>query len=197
MKKILSLLFVVAVLAGCSKKEEAIPSPVLVSETEEITDGSQLKRNNDCNDDDEFKGKELKGSMIYHYTESFDLPCNCGIFSSAGNYYGTGKLSHLGNSTSKIKPCISMIFSGSTPIGVHVGEECGFFQSANGDIVNCVTLPYDMYFTSTGGLTGTLKVKFSGGTGKFKYAKGGFNGYTTNDGQGTVTLDILKGAIDY
>jgi hypothetical protein len=196
MKKLLTIAIAAFVFVGCSKKEDILPAPIVTSETD-LTDDSRLKRSNDDDDNNCNEGRPFKGSIVYKYTEAFNLPCNCGTFSDAGNYFGNGVFTHLGKTTSKIKPCISMIFSGSTPIGVHVGQECGFFQSANGDILNCVTLPYDMYFVSTGGLTGYVTVNFSGGTGKFKKAKGSFKGYTTNDGMGTVTLDVIKGSIDY
>lgn len=181
------------VLASCSKNaNELLPSNTLsASETEE----GALKKD-DCGDNDN-DGKPFKGSLIYHYTESFNLPCSCGTLTDAGNYYGTGNLTHLGKSTSKIKPCISLIFSGSTPIGVHVGQECGSFVAANGDEIYTNVAPYNMYFNSTGGASGNLKVTFAGGTGKFKKAKGSFYGYTTNDGMGTVTLDVLSGSINY
>jgi hypothetical protein len=190
MKKLLTIMSAAFLLASCSKSaNEVLPTDAIsASETEE----GALKK--DCNDDN---GKPFKGSLVYHYTESFNLPCNCGSFADAGNYFGTGNLTHLGNSTSKIKPCIALIFSGSAPIGVHVGQECGSFKAANGDEIYTSVAPYDMYFNSTGGAAGTLVVTFAGGTGKFKKASGSFTGYTTNDGMGTVTLDVLSGNINY
>ncbi len=179
------------IFASCSKSANEL-LPTNVATADETSEEGALKQS--CGENG---GRAFKGSLIYHYTESFNLPCNCGTLTDAGNYYGTGKLAHLGNSTSKIKPCISLIFSGSAPIGVHVGQECGSFVAANGDEVYTNVAPYDMYFNSTGGAAGVLQVTFAGGTGKFINATGKFTGYTTNDGMGTVTLQVLSGNIKY
>ena len=191
MKKLLTIMCAAFVLASCNKSSNEI-TPFNTVSAEDAENGA-LKRGN-CDNDN---WQPFKGSLVYHYTESFNLPCNCGNFADAGNFFGNGKMTHLGKTTSKIKPCISLIFSGSNPIGVHVGQECGSFVAANGDELYTTVAPYDMYFNSTGGAAGTLQVTFAGGTGKFKKAKGSFTGYTTNDGMGAVTLDVLSGKIHY
>ncbi len=142
------------------------------------------------------EGKPFKGALTLTIDMENDLSCDCGNFASAGTYSGSGNLSHLGNSKAYIKPCIAPIFSGNALVGYHVGVQCGYFVAANGDIVNCDVQPYDLMFTATGGV-GNVTVKFAGGTGRFKNAKGTFTGYTTNDGMGNVTFTNINGKIDY
>src|SRR4051812_23104638 len=67
------------------------------------------------------------GSMSYHFTTDYDLPCECGSYYVVGNLYGTGNMSHMGATTSKIKPCVSPLFSGDNHIGDHVAIECASF----------------------------------------------------------------------
>jgi hypothetical protein len=141
-------------------------------------------------------GSPFKGALTLSFAPESNMPCDCQGFMDAGTYVGSGNLTHLGLSTAEIKPCIAPIFSGNALIGYHVGVQCGYFKAANGDVVNCSVHPYDLLFTAIGGV-GNVTVDFAGGTGKFKNASGSFTGYTTNDGQGNVTLTNIDGTIKY
>ena len=135
--------------------------------------------------------KPFKGTMVYEPTTTFNLPCNCGSFIDFGTLTGTGNLTHLGLTTSDIKPCI--VF---TATGFHVGVECGSFVAANGDQLYTTVNPYDLYYTPAG-FTGTLHVDFNGGTGKFSGATGGFDATLQIDFSNIATLHITSGSINY
>jgi hypothetical protein len=137
------------------------------------------------------------GSVTYHYTPDYDLPCDCGTYYPAGNFYGTGNFTHLGLSSSRIKPCLSPLFSGGTHIGDHVGVECASFTAANGDEVYLYTHPYDLMTSGAYGI-GTCTVDFVGGTGRFAHATGSFTGtVTVHAASGTATLTDVNGTINY
>ncbi|MES2702051.1 MAG: hypothetical protein V4649_05400 [Bacteroidota bacterium] len=137
------------------------------------------------------------GQITYHFTMDYDLPCDCGSYYPAGNFYGTGNLTHLGASSSRIKPCLSPIFSGTTQIGDHVGVECASFVAANGDELYMYTHPYDLMYSGSVA-TGTCNVDFAGGTGRFAGATGSFTGtVTVHPATGMATLTDINGTINY
>lgn len=132
--------------------------------------------------------RSINGSMHYVYTTDFDLPCDCGTAGApAGNYTGTGTFTHLGVSSSKIKPCLSPIFSGTTMIGQHVGVECGTLVAANGDEIYLNILPYDIMFSGADAV-GVCNIDIMGGTGRFAGATGHLSG--------TATVHLLAGTAD-
>jgi hypothetical protein len=159
--------------------------------------------------------RPFKGSINYAFATNFDLPCDCGSYSVAGNFYGTGNFTELGLTTSKIKPCVSPIYAtrptapvtnghtaespflGGTPIGNHVGVECASFVAANGDELYLSIRPYDLMFGPAAAV-GTCYVDIVGGTGRFTTATGTFSGtvtvpYTT----GTASMTGVDGVIEY
>ncbi|MCD6062190.1 MAG: hypothetical protein K0R82_101 [Flavipsychrobacter sp.] len=136
------------------------------------------------------------GSMTYSFVGE-NVPCDCGEFQAVGNLHGTGNLTHLGNATSKIKPCATYLMQNGNPIGQTIGVECGSFVAANGDEVYCHTAPYNLYFTATAAV-GTINCDFVGGTGKFANATGSFTGTVTVPyGQGIATFTNINGTINY
>jgi hypothetical protein len=140
----------------------------------------------------------LSGSIHYTYTTSFDLPCDCGTTAApAGNYSGTGILTHLGLSSTKIKPCLSPLYSGTTLIGQHVAVECNTLTAANGDELYCNILPYDILFVGADAI-GVCNVDIAGGTGRFAGATGHFAGMATvHLTTGTADLTGISGTINY
>lgn len=143
------------------------------------------------------QARPFTGSITYHFATDFDLPCDCGAYYPAGSFYGTGNLSHLGMSSSKIKPCLSPLFSGTEHIGDHVGVECASFVAANGDELYLYTHPYDLMTSGPYGI-GTCTADFVGGTGRFASATGSFTGtVTVHAATGTATLTNINGTINY
>lgn len=141
-------------------------------------------------------GVPFTGSMTYQFVGE-NVPCDCGEFTAVGNLVGTGNLSHLGNATSKIKPCAQPLIQNGAMIGQLIGIECGSFVAANGDEVYCHTYPYNLYFTATAAV-GTINCDFVGGTGKFANATGSFTGtITVPYGQGIATFTNINGTINY
>lgn len=138
--------------------------------------------------------KPFSGSMVYQVSTAFDLTCNCDPTTT--NFYynllGSGTLSHLGLSTSKIKPCITL-----TSYGFHVANECGSFVAANGDELYTTVSPYDLNFNPSTGFSGTLHVTFAGGTGRFTTATGSFDATLSIDFSNVATLIVTSGAINY
>jgi hypothetical protein len=130
----------------------------------------------------------ISGSMHYVYTTDFDLPCDCGTAgTAAGNYIGSGTFTHLGLSSSKIKPCLSPIISGGTVVGQHVGMECCTFAAANGDEMYCNILPYDIMLSGADAI-GVCNIDIIGGTGRLASATGHLSG--------TATVHLLAGTAD-
>lgn len=141
--------------------------------------------------------RAVSGSMYYQADATNSLSCNCGSFFPVGTFSGSGNLTHLGSSTSKIKPCVAPLYSGSSQIGNHVGIECAYFQAANGDILYCTTRPYDLLFTATAAV-GTAIVDFTGGTGRFAGATGSITGLVTVPySGGTASFTNINGTITY
>ena len=140
--------------------------------------------------------KTLTGSLHFSSTNSFDLQCNCGSVGSVpgGNFLGTGTLTHLGLSTSKINPCIYPIDGGS---GFHVLLECNTLIAANGDELTCHILPYDIIWSGSD-LIGTAEIDIIGGTGRFAGATGHFSGITNvHFFIGTADMTGINGTINY
>jgi hypothetical protein len=140
----------------------------------------------------------ISGSIHYTYTTAFDLPCDCGTAgTAAGNYIGSGTLTLLGLSSSKIKPCLSPIYSGTTVTGQHVGMECNTLVAANGDELYCNILPYDIMYSGMDAV-GVCNVDIIGGTGRFTGATGHFAGTATvHLLLGTADLEGISGTINY
>ncbi len=140
-------------------------------------------------------GKTISGSISYAFTTAFDLPCSCGSYTSTGNYAGSGTLTHLGLTTSDIKPCVSPLPGG---VGYHVGVECGTLVSASGDQVYTNILPYDILLVAPNIAVGTLTVEITGGTGRFEGASGSFTGVANvYFATGTALLNDINGTINY
>src|SRR3569833_3090037 len=133
-KQILFVMVMMLVIASCKKSGDKI-----VQTTSRASAHNGAAR----------AATPISGSIHYTFTTSFDLPCDCGANSPAGNYLGSGTLSGLGMCSTKIKPCLSPIFSGGTLIGQHVGVECNTLAAANGDELYCNILPYDIMFVGS------------------------------------------------
>ncbi|MBS1773048.1 MAG: hypothetical protein JST82_09305 [Bacteroidetes bacterium] len=189
--RLLLIAAAVMIIASCRKSNESPIQSVQNAGTETETPAvSTSKSTKDC-------GKPFHGEMIYYFTNDFNLPCNCGTATPVGNLFGTGNLSHLGLSTSKIKPCSVPIMVGTNYIGDHIAVECGSFVAANGDELYCYTYPYDLMFGATAAV-GTIHCDFVGGTGRFKHATGSFTGtITVSYTAPTATLTGITGTIDY
>lgn len=191
MKNGLLALFAAALLiTSCSKKNDN----TLLQSTQATEQGSQALS---------AKGgakvaRNISGSMHYVFTTEFDLPCDCGTAGeAAGNYTGTGTFTHLGRSSSMIKPCLSPIFSGSTMIGQHVGMECGTLVAANGDEIYINIQPYDIMFSGADAV-GVCNIDITGGTGRFAGATGHLSGTATvHLLAGTADLTGVAGTINY
>lgn len=165
--------------------------------------------------------RPFKGRIDYAFTTDFDLPCDCGSYTAAGNYYGTGNFTELGLTTSKIKPCTSPLYgsapsarasAGSTTqptgplpaspftgtvIGNKVGVECASFVAANGDILYLSIRPYNLIFGATA-CVGTCWADIVGGTGRFVSATGSFSGTVTVPFVGgTASFTDVNGTIEY
>lgn len=142
--------------------------------------------------------KEIKGSLTYNASTAFDMTCYAcdeGTF-SGGNYAGSGNLSHLGNTSSQTKACVSFIFSGENVIGVKIDNQCCTFIAPNGDKIYTTNDPYELYFNQYGVAEGTCKFYFAGGTGKYQNAEGSFDGKVKNPLNGSFTVDI-SGSLSY
>lgn len=179
-KHLMLLAAALVMLVSCSKLETTV-EPTMATES-----GVVAKKK---------KPVPFQGQLTYAFTAEYDLPCDCGDFYPVGTFYGTGNLSHFGNVTSHIKPCVSPIIEGGNYIGDHVGVECAYFTAANGDTVYCYTYPYDILFTPAGAV-GVATVDFVGGTGRFKNATGSFTGTVTVMGA-TATFSNISGSIQY
>ena len=166
-------------LASCSKSNDSI---VPVVNTEDLAKKGP-------------KSRPFSGSMSYSFAPNQNLPCNCGDFFPVGTFSGSGNLSHMGKSSSLIKPCVKPIIQDGNYIGDHVGVECAFFVAANGDSLYCYTYPYDLLYTPVGAV-GIAKVDFVGGTGRFANATGSFTGTVTIGASG-ATFTGLTGTIVY
>lgn len=177
--KLLLMAAATILLASCSKDNDSIVPTV--NQESMMKQGPQAR--------------PFSGSMTYTFAANQNLPCDCGDFFPVGTFYGTGSLSHLGNTTSLIKPCVAPIIQDGNYIGDHVGVECAYFVAANGDSLYCYTYPYDLLYGPTGA-TGVVKVDFVGGTGRFANATGSFTG-TVTIGPSNATFTGLKGTIIY
>jgi hypothetical protein len=102
----------------------------------------------------------------------------------------------MGFTTSTIKPCASLIISGGTATGEHVGVECAIFRAANGDELYVHANPYDIMFTAAGPV-GTADVDIIGGTGRFRHASGHFTGTVSILSATDATLTNINGTITY
>lgn len=181
MRNLLFIAFSATVIFASCKKDDACMQPATTSSTTETAKKA---------------GVPFKGSMTYNFVAE-NVPCDCGSYFPVGNLFGTGNLTHLGNATSKIKPCAAPLMNGDVRIGDIIGVECGSFVAANGDEVYCHTYPYNLYYTATAAV-GTITCDFVGGTGKFANATGSFTGtITVPYGQGIATFTNIDGTINY
>lgn len=137
----------------------------------------------------------IKGAINYNFVINYDMPCDCGSYYPVGTLYGEGNLSHLGKTSSYIKPCVAPIITDGSHIGDHVGVECGSFVAANGDEVYLYTYPYDLIYTPMGAI-GYLKADVVGGTGRFANATGSVTGKVTVLTTSASFSDI-NGTINY
>lgn len=169
---------VLVLFASCSKEStEVVPT---------VNAESTAKKN---------QARPFTGSMTYYFAPGADLPCDCGDFFPVGTFQGSGNLSHLGNSTSMIKPCVAPIIEDGQYVGDYVGVECAYFVAANGDSLYMYTHPYNLMHTPAGAI-GFATVDFVGGTGRFANATGQFTG-TVNVGGTSATFTNLQGTITY
>ena len=179
--KLLLMALATLLIASCSKESNTTIPVISENQASMAKKGPQAR--------------PFTGSMTYNFAADENLPCDCGDFFPIGTYSGTGNLSHLGKTTSLIKPCVGPLLENGNLVGNHVGVECAYFLAANGDSLYCYTYPYDLYFTPVGAV-GIATVDFTGGTGRFKNATGSFTG-TVTVGQTTATFTNLKGTIIY
>lgn len=194
MKKELLLLAAVLLFIGSCKKDNSV-QPAGQNQI------STLARESEGSDDDNSDGnphsRAFHGSITYQLSATDFLTCNCGNLSSAGTYTGSGTLSHLGITTSNIKPCFAPIFSGNNVVGLYTGSECASFVAANNDVVYLNTHPYNLMFTNTGA-SGSVTIDIIGGTGRFNNASGSFTATVTlNATHTTGALDNISGTITY
>jgi hypothetical protein len=189
-KELLVIASAVLMLSSCSKTENSLP--LSTDQLSTSTSNTTPAKENTYR-----KASPFQGSINYSFNASYDLPCDCGPYYPVGTFSGSGNLSHLGKSTSNIKPCVSPIFVSGAHTGDHVGVECASFVSANGDELYCHTFPYDLIYTPTAAI-GNVYVEFTGGTGRFSNATGNFTGIVTVPyGTGTATLTDINGTINY
>ena len=139
--------------------------------------------------------RPIKGSFVYTVDPQSDLSCDCGSYFPVGTFSGAGNLSHLGNATSHIKPCVSPLIQGGVEVGMYVGVECAYFRAANGDSLYCYTQPYNLYYGPQGAV-GACTVDFTGGTGRFANASGRITGIVTVGPTGG-TFTNITGTISY
>src|SRR4051812_20653383 len=62
----------------------------------------------------------FKGSINFQFSTTQNLPCDCGSYYPVGTFFGTGNITHLGNATSMIKPCVAPLMNGDVHYGDHV-----------------------------------------------------------------------------
>ena len=193
MKK--QLLFIVCaalVITSCRKSTDSVPFNTSNQQSVPTSNNTTTNPHNSGRSANPFRG-----SMNYVFVSDYDLPCSCGAYYVVGNLYGTGEFAHLGLVTSRIKPCVSPIFTSGVHTGDHVAVECAFLTAANGDELDCYTHPYDLIYGPTAAV-GTVHVDFVGGTGRFADATGSFTGTVTVPyGTGTASLTDVDGTINY
>jgi len=187
MKTKILILFCLALLINSCSKTDAPLAPVTSNQTE-VTDAAKKD-----------KSKEIEGTFYYQATTDFDLTCfDCEApYFDGGNYFGEGKIKHLGKTTSKTTVCLGFIFDQNYNVkGVHVANQCCSLF-ADGEEIYLTNDPYDLYINpNTGMAEGTVRFDFAGGTGKYRRASGYFIGEVVNDLQGSFTA-VIKGKISY
>lgn len=182
MKRVLLMVAAAGMLfASCSKDNNSAIKSITADEAALAKKGPQAR--------------PFSGSLTYEFSMTENLPCNCGTYAPAGTLAGSGNMSHLGKTTSLIKPCVAPIIQGGQFIGNHVGVECAFFVAANGDSLYCTTRPYDLLVTSTG-IVGVATIDFAGGTGRFASATGTATGTITVNGS-SASFSGITGTIVY
>lgn len=184
-KQLFAVLASAALFSACSKKS----NDIVPSNTETVSTTAQAKSKK-CS-------VPFTGYINYHTTTAFNLNCtpSSGSF-PAGNYDGSGNLSHMGITTSKLEPCVTPLFAGTTQIGFKVTDVCGSFTAANGDEIFCHVYPYPLLFTPAGAI-GAMHADIIGGTGRFDDATGSFTAIVQNDAEGNSYLKNINGTIRY
>lgn len=182
MRRVLLMATAVGMLfASCSKDNNSAIKSINADESALAKQGPQAR--------------PFSGSLTYEVSMNEELPCNCGVYAPVGTFAGSGTMSHLGLTTSLIKPCVTPIIQGGQFIGNHVGMECAFLVAANGDSLYCVTPPYDLLLTSAG-IVGVATIEFAGGTGRFANATGSATGTITVNGT-SASFSGITGTIIY
>jgi len=178
-KQLLMGLLIMLTIASCRKDERTEVS--LPQQT--ATTQPQLKKT----------AKPFSGSMTTVPSTSTSLNCNCGTLVDLGTSTGSGNFSHMGNTTAKLRPCVSF-----TQTGFNVGSQCGYLTAANGDDLYTNINPYTLTFNPvTMTFDGVLHIDFAGGTGRFSDATGSFDASLSVDLANNGALNVISGSIVY
>jgi hypothetical protein len=142
-------------------------------------------------------GRPFKGSMTLQ-PSSEGMPCACvAPNDTTGTFAGSGNLSHLGLTSIKLQSCATPIVMNNMVVGFDVNSVCATMKTADGDELFTKTDPYQLLFTASGA-SATLDIEFTGGTGKFVGAGGGFTGtMTIPPTMASATLSNIDGTIIY
>jgi hypothetical protein len=161
MKKLMPLLaLALIVLFGCAKEEAN--ELLLVDNTISSLDiDSDAKASNP-------NPRPFKGTIVYTGNDN-SIECGC-LESERGEFAGSGRLTHLGLTTSETDVCNTA----GPCFGFTASEQCTEFTAANGDLlfaylvdsyVVCGDFPDPFLY-------GETSIVFDGGTGRFEEASG-------------------------
>lgn len=182
---VLSVLFALVLAGGCTTKEE------LTTTDAEL----DLRGKNPVE-------KHFTGVIDYVRVapEELSISCECTEPAEIGNYFiGTGNITHMGNSTSEVIPCITLNYYEGNVIGYNILAQCNTFVAANGDELFFEVEPYTMSldFNCFCQFTGSSNVSFNGGTGRFADATGTGTVDVVNDLASGVVSNTLDALITY
>lgn len=175
---LLVLGFFIMAIVSCKKEEGILPS-AQTSEPELVQ--PHMKKG----------PKPFSGSLTTQLDLPANLPCNCGTNIDLGTSTGSGNFSHMGNTSVILRPCVSF-----TQTGIDVAVQCGTLTAANGDKLYTNINPYTLTY-SVSGASGNVHVDFTGGTGRFEGATGGFDATLNVDFANNGTLTVTSGTINY